>query len=69
MGDDEYAQTFDLSKFWNGLQGFDYNDQRVSCLAELCDIIREDRESQDMLPGFQDYSYSTNPESDFRFLS
>ncbi|KAL0644296.1 hypothetical protein Bca4012_042586 [Brassica carinata] len=43
-----------------GLQGFDYNDQRASCLAELCDRIGEDRDFEDMFPEFQDYSYSTS---------
>ncbi|KAF3567657.1 hypothetical protein DY000_02012893 [Brassica cretica] len=37
-----------------GLQGFDYNDQRTSCLAELCDRIGEDRDFEDMFPEFQD---------------
>ena len=69
MDNGEYAPAFNLSKLWNGLQGFDCNDQRASCLAELYDIIGEDRDSQDMLPGFHDYSYSTNAESDIRFLS
>ena len=27
MGDGEYAPAFELSKFWNRLQGFDCNDQ------------------------------------------
>ena len=57
------------SKLWNGLQGFDCNDQRVSCLAKLCDRIGEDRDFEDMLPGFQDYSYSTSADSNFRFLT
>ncbi|KAF2615779.1 hypothetical protein F2Q70_00013161 [Brassica cretica] len=67
--DGEYAPTFDLSKLWNRLQGFDCNDQRAACLAELCDKIGEDRDSEDMLPGFQDFLYSTSAESDFRFLN
>ncbi|KAF3560857.1 hypothetical protein DY000_02016713 [Brassica cretica] len=58
MSDGEYALAFDLSKLWNRLQGFDCNDQRASCLAELCDIIGEDRDFEDMLPGFQEYFIS-----------
>nr|VDC90474.1 unnamed protein product [Brassica rapa] len=73
MDDRVYALVFDLSKFWNGLQGFDCDYQHASCLAELCERIRENRDSQDMLPGLQDHSYSNsyskNAESDFRFLS
>ena len=52
MADGEYALTFGLSKFWNGLRGFDCTDQQASCLTELCDKIGEDRDSQDMLSGF-----------------
>ncbi|KAF2578843.1 hypothetical protein F2Q68_00003290 [Brassica cretica] len=69
MGDGEYAPAFDLSKLWNRLQGFDCNDLRASCLAELCDRIEEDGDFEDMLLGFQDYSYSTSAESNFRFLT
>nr|VDD08532.1 unnamed protein product [Brassica oleracea] len=42
MGDGVHASVFDVSKFWNGLQRFDCDDQRASCLAELCDITGED---------------------------
>ena len=69
MGDGEYVPAFDLSKLWNRLQGFDCNDQRAACLAELCNIIGEYRNSENMFPGFHDYLYSMSEESDFRFLN
>ena len=69
MDNGEYAPAFNLSKLWNGLQGFDCNDQRASCLAELCDRTGEDRDPEDMLPGFQDYLYFISTKSDYRFPS
>ena len=69
MGDGEYAPAFDLSKLWNGLQGFDCYDQRASCLAKLCDRTRKDRDPEDMHPGFQDYLYFISTKSDYRFPS
>ena len=65
LGDGEYAPAFDLSKFWNGLQGFDCNDQRALCLAELCDKIGEDRDSQDKLPEITHIPRAQNQTSDF----
>ncbi|KAG5410728.1 hypothetical protein IGI04_007047, partial [Brassica rapa subsp. trilocularis] len=69
MGDGEYASVFDKSELWNGLQGFDRHDKGASCLAKLCNITGEDSDSEDMLPGFQNHSYSTSAKSDFKFFS
>ncbi|KAF2560257.1 hypothetical protein F2Q70_00017375 [Brassica cretica] len=33
MADGEYAPTFNMTEFWDGLQGFDRHDYGVSCLA------------------------------------
>lgn len=52
MGDVEYAPALDMSKFWNELQKFDRHVERASCLAKLCNITREDRDSTDMLSVF-----------------
>ena len=63
MGDGEHASVFDMSELWNGLQRFDHHDKGASYLAKFCNIIVEDSDSEDMLPGFQ------NQISDFRFFS
>ncbi|KAG5414766.1 hypothetical protein IGI04_002333 [Brassica rapa subsp. trilocularis] len=69
MGNGEHASIFDMSKLWNGLQRFDLHDKGVSCLAKLCNIMKEDSDSEDMLPRLQNHSYSTSAKSDFRFFS
>ncbi|KAF3535748.1 hypothetical protein F2Q69_00022034 [Brassica cretica] len=52
MGDGEHASVFDMSELWNGLQRFDHHDKGASYLAKFCNIIVEDSDSEDMLPGF-----------------
>ena len=60
MANGEYAPTFNMTEFWEGLQGFDRDDYGAPCLAKLCNIIGEDKDSANMLSRFQDCSYSTS---------
>ena len=42
VGNGEHASTFDMPELWDGLQVADYNDNRTSCLAKLCDGVGKD---------------------------
>ena len=69
MGDGEHGSVFNMSELWNGLQRFDRHDKGASCLAKVCNRIEEDSDSEDMLSGLQNHSYSSSAKSDFGFFS
>ena len=69
MGDGEYASALNMLELWDRLQGADCNVKGASCLAKLCDGIGEDRDTIDILPGFQHHTCSTSAQSNFKFFS
>lgn len=52
MGNGEYATILNMSKIWNGIQGFDCYDWGFLCLAKFYYGTRENWEVAYMLPGF-----------------
>lgn len=69
MGDRKYAAALDMSELRYRLQGFDRHDRGTPELARLCDGTRENKDTQDMLPGVQDYPYPKGAKPDLRFIS
>ncbi|KAF2552656.1 hypothetical protein F2Q68_00034818 [Brassica cretica] len=68
VGNGEYASTLNMLEIRDRLQAADCNDKEPPGLAKLCDIIGEDRDVTDMLPGLQHHSCSTSAQSDFIFF-
>ncbi|XP_056846710.1 uncharacterized protein LOC130497708 [Raphanus sativus] len=65
VGDGEYASTFNMPELRNRLQRIDRNDQGTSGLAKFCYGVGEDRDTDHMLPGLQDFLCSKSAQSDF----
>ena len=69
MGDEKYDAALDMSELRYRLQRFDRYDRETPELAWLCDGTRENRDTQDMFPGVQDYPYPKGAKPDLRFIS
>ena len=57
IGYGKHDPTFEMSELWDELLGSDRNDKGVSCMEFFCKIIECDKESPDMVSGFQDLLY------------
>ena len=52
MGYGKHVTTLDVSEFWNGLQGSDYNNKGITSLAKFFNRAKGDSDTLDMFLGF-----------------